>query len=139
MVVTAVLWLAIAALAGVCAWLIVRGGRDRRRAALFDKAFTATPTPIALSTFDTGRYLAANPAFETLVQFSRDELVGRTSLELGLWASPSDRPSIVAAINADGRLRDRPVVIRRRDGALLRVLMSVEQVEIDGQTALLSM
>src|SRR5215475_159034 len=137
--VTAVLSTVVVVLTALCAWLFVRGGRDRRRAALFDKAFRATPTPIALTTPDAGRFLEINQSLEQLLQYSRADLIGHTCEDLTIWESLDDRKAILADVAAHGSVRDRVVSLRRRDGATLRVIISCERVEIDGQEALLTM
>src|SRR5262249_35204096 len=135
----AVLSVAVVLLLAGCAWLFVRGRHDRRRAALFDKAFSATPTPIALTTPDAGRFLEVNASLEELLQYSRSDLIGRTCDDLGIWETPEDRREVLAAVEAHGSVRDRQVALRRRDGATLRVIISCERVDIGGRQALLTM
>jgi len=127
------------ALVGVITWLLLAVSRLRRRSELYRKAFLASPTPAAVTTEGDGTFLEVNTSFEQLLQYSREELIGRTSGSLGIWASPSDRADILATIARDGRVRDKPVVFRRRDGERLSVLFSSERVVIDAGNALLSM
>ena len=52
----------------------------------FSKAFRASPIPICISTLKEGRYLDVNDSFLQLLGFNREEVIGHTSLELGIWA-----------------------------------------------------
>ncbi|MCK7494882.1 MAG: PAS domain-containing protein [Comamonadaceae bacterium] len=55
------------------------------------------PTAVAITRLADGRILDVNQAFETLVGWTRDEAVGRTSVELGPWMRPADREELIAA------------------------------------------
>ena len=123
----------------VLAWLGVRGHRLWRRAELFRKAFAASPTAVAVIRTADSRFLEVNESYERLLQYSRAELIGRSDEELGIWESTSDRDAALKALGREGRLRDRPIVLRRRDGERLHVVYSAERVEIDGQDARLAM
>jgi PAS domain S-box-containing protein len=127
------------ALAAVITWVLLRVFRLRRRSELYREAFLASPTPSAVTIEDDGTFLEVNRSFEQLLQYSRAELIGRTSASLNIWGSPSDRADIRAIIARQGRVRDKRVVFRRRDGERLNVLFSSERVMVDGRDAWLSM
>jgi PAS domain S-box-containing protein len=127
------------ALAAMITWLLLVVYRLRRRSELYRKAFVSSPTPAAVTIAADGTFLEVNQSFEELLQYPREELIGRTSTALGIWVSPAERADILASIDRDSRVRNRPVVFRRRDGERLDVLFSSERVTIDGRAALLSM
>ncbi|MBK6656613.1 MAG: PAS domain S-box protein [Zoogloea sp.] len=54
-------------------------------------AFQTTLDAIAVTTLANGVYLDVNQAFLDITGYARDELVGRSSLDLGIWADPDDR------------------------------------------------
>jgi PAS domain S-box-containing protein len=58
----------------------------------FSKAFRASPIPICISTLKEGRYLDVNDSFLQLLGFIREEVIGHTSLGLGVWAEPPISP-----------------------------------------------
>ncbi len=131
--------LVITLAAAVITWLLLVVYRLRKRSELYRKAFVASPTAAAVTTEADGRFLEVNQSFEQLLQYPRDQLIGRTSADLGIWVSPSDRADILAAVAAEGRAHNRAVQFRRRDGERLHVAFSTERVVIDGRPALLSM
>lgn len=57
----------------------------------FRQAFQASPIAIVIARLPDGRITDVNPAFEALSGYTRDEAVGRTGIELGLWADPAVR------------------------------------------------
>jgi PAS domain S-box-containing protein len=103
----------------------------------FSRMFHSSPIAIALSTLREGRYLDANQEFLALLQRPREEVVGHTALELGVWAYPEQRGAVVGQLTAHGSVRNLEVEIRRRDGEVRRILWSAETVTIGGERCLL--
>ena len=102
----------------------------------FAKAFRASPDAISISEAATGRFIEVNEGYEQLSGFKRDELIGRTSHELGIWSNPADRDRLIAELQARGSVREMEVVARMRTGRLCTFLMSAESVQIGGRACL---
>jgi len=104
----------------------------------FGKMFASSPIAMSLSTLKEGRYLDVNREFLRLVQKSRvEEVVGHTSLELGIWQHPEQRAAVIARIKKHGVLRNFEMAIRRASGQIVHILWSAEVMEIGGETCLL--
>ena len=54
----------------------------------FSKAFHLGPDAVTITSAEHGRYIEVNDNFLRLTGFTRDELIGRASLELGVWPIP---------------------------------------------------
>lgn len=104
----------------------------------FAKAFHASPVEMAIITLQQGLFLDVNEAFERNNGFSRDDLIGHTSVELGVWDDPQERAAVIKEIEKQGRLRDREIRLRTRAGDTRIKRCSAEQVEISGMPCLLS-
>ncbi len=104
----------------------------------FSKAFRATPDAISITTISDGRFLEVNDGFTRMVGWMRDEAVGRTSGELGLWANLVERDRIVTKIRSGIAVSDEPVAMRDKSGGMHQCLFSAEKIEIGGQTCLLA-
>ena len=61
----------------------------------FSNAFEASPDAITLTALADGRLVEANAAFERMLMWSREEAIGQTIRELGLWAESSDRERLL--------------------------------------------
>jgi PAS domain S-box-containing protein len=103
----------------------------------FSKAFHSSPIEIAITTLEEGRFLDANESFERNYGFLRDEIIGHTSLELGLWVEPHDRAAVVAQIKRQGRVQNRETLLRSKSGETRVKLYSAESIEIAGKQCLL--
>ncbi len=102
------------------------------------KAFHNSPVLVVLSALETGRYIEVNETFERVMGYSRNELIGRTSLDIGSWVDPADRERIQAAIQKDGRIRGVEVKRRTKRGRILTVLFSAEIIDVDGEACMVS-
>jgi PAS domain S-box-containing protein len=99
----------------------------------FSKAFRASPDWITISMIEDGCYVEVNDAFERLSGYGRDEILGRTALELGIWADPREREEMVGILNKEGMIRNREVHFRTRSGKILNMLQSSEIIVYDGR------
>ncbi|NPV04930.1 MAG: PAS domain S-box protein [Syntrophaceae bacterium] len=105
----------------------------------FSKAFHASPAPLAIATIDEGRYIDVNERFLEMLGCARDEIIGRSSVEMGFWADSAVRQDLVARLRREGRVRDAPVARRTKDGRLRQTLWSAEIVRLGGKDVLLSL
>jgi PAS domain S-box-containing protein len=105
----------------------------------FAKLFYANPVPAAITAYPNGRLLDANEAFVRTFGFERSELLGRTAVSLGIYASPRDREDLVDLVRKHGFVRGVEVMCYAKSGALLHMLMFVERIELEGQPCLLTM
>ncbi len=99
--------------------------------------FRNSPDLIAISEQISGRFLEVNEAFERIIGYRREEALGRTSLELGIWENWELRRQMLAALGDDPRLMNYATKLRRKSGELFPVLMSLEQSELDGKSCLI--
>ncbi|EZH78030.1 histidine kinase [Ectopseudomonas composti] len=101
----------------------------------FAKAFMHTPDAVSITDRATGRFIEVNPSFEQQFGWSSAEAVGRTSLELGIWADPDDRQRMLEALQS-GRLDNLEVRLFSRDGKVTSNLLFGGEIELNGNTCL---
>jgi PAS domain S-box-containing protein len=110
----------------------------RRSEERFSKAFRSSPVPMALTTLEQGVYLDANESLLRLFGFQRQEMLGRTTLELGVWAEPEERLRMLEQLHKTKGVRDFACRLRAKDGALHDVLLAAERLDFSGETVILS-
>ena len=79
-----------------------------------------------------------NDAFLRVLGFSREEVIGRTSVELGLLLKPGERQRLVQNITEQGAVRDFATTIRCRDGSVRHVVLSSEIIRVGDDECLLT-
>ncbi|MBI4664252.1 MAG: PAS domain S-box protein [Verrucomicrobia bacterium] len=127
-------------LGDLCAGAMARiqaGTALRESEERFSKAFRMSPVPINISTFKEGTYLDVNDGLLRLLGYSREEVIGRTSLELGIWVNPADRAEILRRILAEQSVRDKEIKVRRKSGEVRTILASFELIHLGSEPCLI--
>ena len=93
---------------------------------------------INITTLSDGRYIDVNQAFLDLTGYGRDEVIGRSSLELGIWVDAADRQRLVDALQRDAKCRNLEARYRKKNGQCNWGLMSAALMEVDGASVVLS-
>jgi two-component system, cell cycle sensor histidine kinase and response regulator CckA len=104
----------------------------------FSKAFHLGPDAVTITCIADGRFLEVNDNFLRLTGFARDEILGHSSVELGLWANPKDRQHIVALLKRSGEARDLEVRMSIKSRELRTVQMSAHTIELSGQPCMIA-
>jgi PAS domain S-box-containing protein len=104
----------------------------------FSRAFRQGPLALALTTAETHRYIDVNETYEHLTGYRRDEVLGRSVLEIGLWVDPDERVRLAKKLVTEGHLRDVEFQFRRKDGAVRIAQASAELIEIEKEACILA-
>ncbi|HLF93629.1 MAG TPA: PAS domain S-box protein, partial [Planctomycetota bacterium] len=104
-----------------------RGGRPPE---WFASAFYASPVPLSISTLEGARLIDVNDSFVRVFGYPREEILGRSSLEVGLWAKPEERAACADRVRREGVLRNVEIAVRRKSGEVFPVLVSVDLVPL---------
>jgi PAS domain S-box-containing protein len=102
------------------------------------EVFRASPLLIGVTRMADGRFLEANEAFERMLGYPRAEVIGRTSIEIGLWVTPEDRAQVVAQVKAHGLVRQLETRHRKKSGEVIAVLLSMSPILLEGQACLIT-
>ena len=102
----------------------------------FATAFLSSPAITALfgPDDDGNRYLEVNGTFEQITGYRRDEVIGKSWAELGLWADPSSREEAVRHLVNEKSLRNWEFSFRKKNGELGTGLLSADLIEIHGKS-----
>jgi len=104
----------------------------------FRAVFEYSPITVALTTLPEGTFSEVNQAFIDMFGYSRDEAIGRTTVELGVWLHEPDRERYLQLLKANGHVYNFETEMRRKPGEVFSVLFSGVQLEIAGKSSVLS-
>ena len=136
--------LLLAQMVAILGLLWQRARRRRTEAALrsseekFSTSFRQGPLSITLAGTKEGRYLEVNDTFVDQIGWTREEVVGRSPLELGIWIDSNQRSQFMKQLLAEGSVRDLELKIRRKDGQIRTVFGSAGLVHVNGEPCALS-
>ena len=102
--------------------------------ARFAGLFELLPELLVLSTREEGRLIDMNHNWTPLLGYRRDESLGRSGDEFGLWGSADDAREIRAELRAGGTVSKRPVTLHRRDGVAIEALLSARPLQIGARS-----
>jgi len=105
----------------------------------FEKIFLGAPEAMSISDLKSGRLILVNDAFCKTFGYAREELIGHTSFELGLWSNPERRAEITAALREGRPVSDLDGQARQHTEELRDVVYSAEAISLDGELRLLLM
>ena len=104
----------------------------------FAAAFRSAADHMVISRLEDGVIVEVNDTFCRTVGRPREEVLGRTVLDMGTWAEPDQRAEALRLLRARGTLANFPFRQRRHDGSIGHCLLSASIVEIDGERCILS-
>lgn len=100
--------------------------------------FDTGPDPAMISTLPDGRIVSVNDAFTELLGYSRSDAIGRTTVDIGLWAHVRDREAIVHDIMTLGSCTNREVLLSSKSGRCVTAIVSAKRLQLDGAPHLIS-
>ena len=103
----------------------------------FSKAFYLSPHSISITSLKTGGLLDVNKGFENTFGYQKEEVIGKTTYELGIWKKPSDRQKMIKIIENDGYIKNYEAVGKKKSGEQFIGDISAEMIEINDEKCLL--
>jgi PAS domain S-box-containing protein len=113
--------------------------RLRESEARFSAAFHSSPIITGITRASDGRFVLVNDASVSWSGYSREEMLGRTAVELGFWEIPEERDRFWEEVRQAGSVRERECRLRNRRGNVSTMLASAAVIEINGLDHLLVM
>lgn len=104
----------------------------------FAKAFFTSPDAIIVNELKTGRFIDINRGFTELTGYTREEIIGKSSLDIDLWVHREDRHKLVDGLIANGEYKNLEAEFRYKDGQIRVGLLSASVIEVDGVPCILS-
>jgi PAS domain S-box-containing protein len=99
----------------------------------FSTAFRCSPSAMVLATFKDGRFFEVNDSFCRMLGYSRGEILGQTTLDLGVWSNLEERAFTRQNLEQKGFIRDVELKFQRKSGEQGKVLFSAEMIQVSGE------
>ncbi|RHX78128.1 PAS domain-containing sensor histidine kinase [Leptospira yasudae] len=100
---------------------------------IYSKVFTLSPIATSISTADEGKYLEVNDSFLKLFGYTREEVIGKTSLELKVWPDPNERRKYLEKMIRQGIVVDEEVILQGKNGKVVHSECYSAFAEINGK------
>ena len=103
----------------------------------FAKAFHNSPDAIVMTRASDGCLLEANDSFFRMTGFEREEVIGRSAIELGMWVDPEDRKQYLKILREKGSVRGREYAFRIKSGEIRIGQTSGSLLNVGGEPCIL--
>ncbi len=97
------------------------------------------PFSITISKRFDGTFLQVNKTFTERSGFSAEEVIGRTPLDIRLYANPFDRQRLIDILTKNGHVDRIEIPFRAKDGQIIENLVSMTNFRFHGEDCIISM
>jgi PAS domain S-box-containing protein len=104
----------------------------------FRLTFSSSPDAVNINRLEDGLYVDINEGFTRTTGYTREEVIGRTSLEINIWHDPADRQKLVQGLLEKGYYENLEALFRMKDGSLITALMSAKIISLKGTPHIIS-
>ena len=105
---------------------------------IFRKVFVMSPDAVNVNRLSDGLYVLVNEGFTTITGFTEEEVIGKSSLELNLWAVTEERVRLYSELKNMSKVDNFEAEFRKKDGSIINGVISATIFESDGILYILS-
>jgi PAS domain S-box-containing protein len=105
---------------------------------LFTSLFNNSPVTILLTSPEDGLLLFVNDTAVSLFGYTREEMLGRSTLSLNIWVSPEERRAQLHSFKENGFVRNAETKVRSKSGTIYHVLFNSVVTNYRGRAAILT-
>lgn len=111
----------------------LRASEERYR-----QLFLASQDSLAVTRVNDQTYIEVNEEFLRTSGFTHEEILGKTSEQIGIWADRHERDALTQLLKQSGSCRDYPATFRRKDGEIRKCVLSASLIELSGERCILT-
>ena len=104
----------------------------------FSKAFLTSPDAISINKLKDGTFVEINDGFALLTGYSKEEVIGRTSLDINIWVTPQDQRRFVKELVRRGEVSDFEAEFATKGGSKRTGLISGKIMNVQNEQWILS-
>ncbi len=104
----------------------------------FSRAFHGSSASTYITRLSDGKIIDANDRGLKILGYGRDELLGRTTIELNIWLTENDRQNVVNELKQKGSINNMELRLRKKNGQIWTALYSGQVIEFKGEEIMLS-
>ena len=97
----------------------------------FFKLFNCNPSCMSLTSLGERTYVKVNPSFLNKFKYTKEEVIGSTSLELGIL-DKAEAEKVAGILKEKGKIQNEIIICRTKDGELVYTISCIEKIEFNG-------
>ena len=104
----------------------------------FRLTYYTTPDSVNINRLEDGLFVDINQGFSEMTGYTREEVIGKTSLELNIWDDPADRKKMLNILHDNGYLKNFEAQFRLKDRTVITGLMSANIITLQKDPHIIS-
>ena len=104
----------------------------------FQLVFQTSPDSININRLSDGLYIDVNEGFTKLTGYTREDAIGKSSIDLKIWDNSHDMKRLVNGLMTDGYVENIEARFRRKNGQVGIGLMSARVLKLNQEDTILS-
>lgn len=108
------------------------------REASYRAILETSPFSIAITSVSRGVYVEVNNSFTKRTGFSREQIIGRSPLDLNFYENPEDEKRLIDTLGENGKISGMEMNFRIKDGSIKEILLSTNPIQYRGELCLLT-
>lgn len=104
---------------------------------LFKQVFEISPNIITITSFEQGIFMEVNPAFELITGYSREEVIGKSAIDIQIWADTDFRKNTVRELIENKVVSKQEARFRRKDGSIRLFRASAKTITYNNRLCIL--
>ena len=94
---------------------------------------------VILTSLVDGRVIEVNEKSLTTFGYTRNEVIGKTTVELNIWTCPQERKKLVSMLIKDGKVENFALRLCAKSGQIITCQCSVEYGAFDGKQCIVGL
>lgn len=104
----------------------------------YSKTFHLAPISLTITTLAEGRIVEVNDEFIRNTGFTREDIAGKTVLDVNIWETPEIREEIIEPVRRGHPVKGREIRFRHKNGDMHNYIFAAEAVNVNGIDCIIS-
>lgn len=104
----------------------------------YSKIFNSSPYAVLVTSLKDGRIIEVNPGFERMAGYSREEAIGKTTVDLNIWITEEERKSFITKLSVGEEVIEEEKNFRIKSGKIITGLISSQLIYIKETLTIIS-
>lgn len=100
---------------------------------IYNLTINTIPDAVLITQLRDGKLIKMNHGFTKLSGFTPEDVIGKTTLEIDIWANPSERQKFVILLTETGSVENMEFEFKRKNGRALMGLVSARTIDLNGE------
>jgi diguanylate cyclase (GGDEF)-like protein/PAS domain S-box-containing protein len=110
----------------------------RESEALYRTVFRTSPDAVFIVRLADAHYLEVNDGFVQMFARAREDVIGKTSQDIGIWQDGDDQHSLLHAIKKNGHCENIEIKFITKSDKLISTLVSANEIMLNGEACMLA-